>query len=108
MTFCPNCGAEVEEMVNFCPYCGSKFTKSMNAEDKDKTVEELNNRITLLERQVKYYKDTQPEGLPQRDRLNQPYYKDEIQPSTQNKSNGAGCIACCCVVALLIFVLFML
>lgn len=38
MSFCPNCGAEVDESANFCPECGNKLTSSDGNESESEDI----------------------------------------------------------------------
>jgi uncharacterized membrane protein YvbJ len=51
--YCQNCGSEIGQNDLICPYCGQTNNSSKILEEKDKKIQELEQKITDLELNVK-------------------------------------------------------
>ena len=49
MSYCHNCGANIEVGINVCPYCGQAFKVNEEISDKDLKIQELERKIDKLE-----------------------------------------------------------
>jgi uncharacterized membrane protein YvbJ len=49
MSYCPNCGKKRIEFENFCEACGYSFRQSDKVDEKDKKIQELEEKVNSLE-----------------------------------------------------------
>jgi uncharacterized membrane protein YvbJ len=52
MMYCQNCGAKIEDNVNICPFCGFSNEGDNEFTQKDRKIQELQEKITELEQTV--------------------------------------------------------
>ena len=50
--YCQNCGEKIEEDVNICPFCGYSGMIVTNVNNKDRTIQELQDKIAKLEQEI--------------------------------------------------------
>ena len=52
MKDCQNCGAKIDETAVYCPLCGEETIFEGNELEKDKKIEELEQKIEYLEEMI--------------------------------------------------------
>lgn len=52
MKYCSNCGSKIEESDLYCSFCGIEFDDNKELKDKDYKIQELEQKVALLEKQM--------------------------------------------------------
>ena len=115
MVFCPYCGAEIETKEKFCPFCGYKLEEPIvETDEKEKTIEELKQKVKILEKQVS--SSSQVEVAKLRSEIEQlrkqestnyiqrPQYVQKTQKRKTKSSSGQCCWCFCCFFIIVIII----
>ncbi len=118
--FCQYCGSNVEPGERFCSLCGHEIekpklkdtVKRAEIDERDRTIDELKNRIRHLEQQVSSSNNEELIRLRQElDELKRSQSKPvfapqaQVQPPTR-RSSSSGCGWCCCCIFIIFIIGF--